>query len=91
MTDPREREAHEAIGRFWCTFSELECELGETVKVIFKVQDHEAADAIVALADFAKKVNLVRSAVHFARRHSGRVNGKKCSSYPERNSSRERQ
>jgi|HubBroStandDraft_6_1064221.scaffolds.fasta_scaffold207677_4 hypothetical protein len=72
MTDLNgESGAHQAIGRFWCIFSQLEYELGETVKVIFKVQNHEAADAIVALADFTKKVNLVRSAVQFARRPTG--------------------
>jgi len=72
MTDLNgEREVHEAVGRFFCIFSELEHELGEAVKAIFKVQDQEAADAIVALADFTKKVNLVKSAVHFARRPNG--------------------
>jgi hypothetical protein len=72
MTDLNgERKVHEAVGRFLCIFSELEHELGEAVKVIFKVQDQEAADAIGALADFTKKVNLVKSAVDFARRSSG--------------------
>jgi hypothetical protein len=66
-----EQQAHEAIGRFSCVFSELDYELGQTVKVIFRITDHEAANAIVALADFAKKVNLIKSAVHFARRPDG--------------------
>jgi hypothetical protein len=61
-------QAHEAIGRFSCIFSELDYELGETAKVIFRLTDHEAADAIVALADFTKKVNLIKSALEFARR-----------------------
>jgi hypothetical protein len=64
-------QAHEAIGRFSCIFSELDYELGETAKVIFRVTDHEAADAIVALADLTKKVNLIKSALEFARRPDG--------------------
>src|SRR5262245_36987706 len=65
------KDAYVAIGRFFSTFSELDYELGETVKVIFRITDHDAADAIVALADFAKKVNLIRSAVQFAKRPDG--------------------
>ena len=56
-------DACKAIGLFTCLFSELKYELGETVKVIFRVNDHGAADAIVTLADFTKKVNLVKSAM----------------------------
>ena len=64
------RLAQQAIGEFSCVFSELEYELGEILKVIFKVQDHEAADAIVSI-DFAKKVILVKSAVEYARQANG--------------------
>jgi hypothetical protein len=52
-------EAHRAIGEFFCEFSKLERELGETIKVIFRLEKHEAGDAIVAaLGDAGKKSGL---------------------------------
>jgi hypothetical protein len=64
--------AYEAIGHFYCAFSELDYELGEALKVIFRMQNHEAADAIVALADFVKKIHLIMSAAEFAQRPTGK-------------------
>jgi hypothetical protein len=58
-------EAHQAIGAYLCAFSALDQELGETVKVIFRLQAHQAADTIVAaLEDFSRKARLVRAAVY---------------------------
>jgi hypothetical protein len=65
-------KAHQAIGAYFCAFSVLERELGEAIKVIFRLQQHEAADTIVAaLGDVAKKINLVRSAILIAKNVDG--------------------
>jgi hypothetical protein len=65
-------KAHQAIGAYLCTFSALDRELGETVKVIFRLQQHEAADTIIAaLEDFARKANLIRAAVKVAKNIDG--------------------
>ena len=40
--------AFQAIGAYFCAFSAMERELGEAIKVIFRLQNHEAADTIVA-------------------------------------------
>jgi hypothetical protein len=65
-------EAQQAIGAYFCAFSALEQELGETVKVIFRLQTHEAADTIIAaLDDFSRKVRLVRAAVAVAKNADG--------------------
>jgi hypothetical protein len=64
--------AHRAIGAYFCTFSALDRELGETVKVIFHLQQHEAANTIIAaLGDFARKARLVGAAVQIARQADG--------------------
>jgi hypothetical protein len=65
-------KAHEAIGAYLCVFSTLERELGETVKVIFGLQQHEAADIIVAaLHDFSRKVRLIQGAIAVAKKADG--------------------
>ncbi|SRR5258708_7930457 len=65
-------KAHQAIGAYFCTFSALDRELGETVKVIFRLQQHEAADTIIAaLGDFARKAALIGAAVKVAKNIDG--------------------
>jgi hypothetical protein len=65
-------KAHEAIGEFFCAYSNLERELGEAIKVVLRLRDHPAADAIVGLVgDFARKANIVREAVQGAKRPDG--------------------
>jgi hypothetical protein len=39
-----ETKAHQAIGAFFCAFSELQQELGEAIKVLFRLQDHPASE-----------------------------------------------
>jgi hypothetical protein len=64
--------AHQAIGAYFCAFSRVEHELGESVKVVFGLQGNEAADAIVvAIWDYAKKANLVRAASTGAKNADG--------------------
>ena len=41
--DTKFAKAHEAIGQYFAEFSELERELGEAVKVVLHLEDHEAA------------------------------------------------
>jgi hypothetical protein len=56
-------DAHQAIGEYFCAFSRVEQELGESVKVVFGLENNDASDAIVALlGDFAKKASLVWAA-----------------------------
>jgi hypothetical protein len=56
-------DAHQAIGAYFCAFSHVEQELGESVRAVFNLQKNEASDAIVAvLGDFAKKASLVWAA-----------------------------
>jgi hypothetical protein len=65
-------KAHQAIGAYFCAFSALEHELGESIKVIFRLQGHEASDAIVAaLGDVAKKIDLVWTATLVAKKADG--------------------
>jgi hypothetical protein len=65
-------KAYQAIGAYFSTFSALDRELGETIKVIFRLQQHEAADTIVAaLGDIARKIGLVRAAVRIAKKVDG--------------------
>jgi hypothetical protein len=69
--DPQAK-AHQAIGAYFCAFSVLELELGETIKVVFQLQDHPAADAIVAaLSDVSRKINLVWSSTQLAKNANG--------------------
>lgn len=70
-------DAYQAIGEYFCAFSALERELGETIKVIFRLGAHEARDTIVAaLGDVSKKINLVWTASQFAKRADGSDTGK---------------
>jgi hypothetical protein len=65
-------EAHQAIGELFCEFSALERELGETIKVILRLENHEASDAIVAaLGDVGKKIQLVWAAAQLAKNADG--------------------
>jgi hypothetical protein len=41
-------DAHRAIGAFFCAFSRVEHELGESVKAVYGLQNNDAGDAIVA-------------------------------------------
>jgi hypothetical protein len=64
--------AHRAIGAFFCAFSLVEHELGESVKAVYGLQNNDASDAIVAaLGDVARKVNLVRVASKGAKHADG--------------------
>jgi hypothetical protein len=70
MTD--EAKAHQAIGAYFCAFSELERELGEALKVVLQLQNNPAADAIVAaVGDFVRKANIVREAAQGAKNADG--------------------
>jgi hypothetical protein len=70
-------DAYQAIGEYFCAFSTLERELGETIKVIFRLEAHEAKDTIVAaLGDVSKKINVVWTASQFAKRADGSDTGK---------------
>jgi hypothetical protein len=73
MSEPdKTGDVYRALGRYFCVFSKVEHELGEAVKVIFRLQNHEGADAIVAcLGDISRKLNLVRSGIIFARKPDG--------------------
>jgi hypothetical protein len=71
-TENSHAQAHQAIGAFFCAFSELERELGEAIKVILHVQKHEWSDNIVAaLGDVARKINFVSSAIEVAKHLDG--------------------
>jgi hypothetical protein len=70
--DEPHAKAHQAIGAYFCAFSALERELGEAIKVIFRLEKHEASDTIVAaLGDVSKKVNLVWAASLLAKNTDG--------------------
>jgi hypothetical protein len=65
-------KAHEAIGEYFCAFSRLERELGEALKVVLRLQNNPAADAIVGIVgDFARKTRVVRRAVQTAKNVDG--------------------
>ena len=70
--ESQQARAFQAIGAYFCALSALERELGETIKVIFRLQQREAADTIVAvLGGVAKKIRLVRSAAQIAKNADG--------------------
>ena len=70
-TDPN-CKAHAAIGRYFYAFSTLERELGESLKVVLRLQENPAADATVgAVGDFARKANIVREAIQGAKNADG--------------------
>jgi hypothetical protein len=65
-------DAHRAIGAFFCAFSRVEHELGESVKAVYGLQNNDASDAIVAaLGDVAKKASLVWAASKGAKDANG--------------------
>jgi len=65
-------KAHQAIGAYFCAFSELERELGEALKVVLRLQGNPTADAIVAaVRDFVRKAKIVREAVQGAKNADG--------------------
>ena len=65
-------DAHRAIGAFFCTFSRVEHELGESVKAVYGLQNNDASDAIVAaLGDVARKASLVLAASKGAKDANG--------------------
>jgi hypothetical protein len=67
--EPPFSKAHQAIGAYFCAFSAMERELGETIKVVFRLHRHEAADTITAaLGDISKKTVLVLSATQLVKR-----------------------
>ena len=68
MTNDPLAKAHQAIGAYFCAFSELERELGEALKIVLQLRGNPAADAIVALVgDFKRKASIVREAIQHAR------------------------
>jgi hypothetical protein len=65
-------DAHQAIGAYFCEFSRVEQELGESVKAVYSLQNNEASDAIVAaLGDFARKASIVWAASKGAKNADG--------------------
>ncbi len=65
-------DAYQAIGAYFCEFSGVEQELGESVKAVYGLQNNEASDAIVAaLGDFARKASLVHVASKGAKNADG--------------------
>jgi hypothetical protein len=64
--------AYQAVGEYFCAFSELDRELGEAVKVVLDLNTHPAGDFVVAaLQDPARKANLVLAAVAVAKNADG--------------------
>jgi hypothetical protein len=65
-------KAHQAIGAYFCAFSELEREVGEAMKVVLKIETHVSADTIVRIVqDFARKTRVVREAIKGAKNADG--------------------
>jgi hypothetical protein len=65
--------AHQAIGAYYCQFSRVEHELGESVKVVYGLENNEASDAVVAaLGDVARKASLVWAASKGAKDTEGK-------------------
>jgi hypothetical protein len=62
-SEPSHSEAFQAIGEFFCAFSALERALDISVKVVLKIEDDQAVLVCLALNDFARKANLVFSAI----------------------------
>ena len=64
--------AYQAIGAYFCSFSRVEHELGESFKAGYGLQNNDASDAIVAaLGDVARKTNLVWAASKGAKNAQG--------------------
>jgi hypothetical protein len=65
--DTKFAKAHQAIGVYFSEFSELERELGEAVKVVLHLEEHEAADLVVDLLRYPRnKASLVKEAAEIA-------------------------
>jgi hypothetical protein len=65
-------DPYQAIGAYVCEFSRVEQELGESVNVVYGLQNNEASDAIVAaLGDFPRKAKLVWAASKGAKNADG--------------------
>jgi hypothetical protein len=65
--DAKFAKGHEAIGQYFCAFSELERELGEAVKVVLHLERHPAADLVVDLLRYPRnKASLVKEAARIA-------------------------
>jgi hypothetical protein len=65
--DTKFAKAHQAIGQYFSEFSELERELGEAVKVVLHLEDHDAADLVVDLLRYPRiKALLVKDAAQIA-------------------------
>ena len=62
MSDqPDFARTYQAVGEYFCAFSELDRELGEAVKVVLGLTTHAAGDFVVAaLEDPARKARLGR-------------------------------
>src|SRR5260370_27237072 len=72
MNDDKFAKAHQAIGEYFSSFSELERELGKAVKVVLHLEDHDAADIVVAALRYpSTKASLVRAAAKVARKKDG--------------------
>jgi hypothetical protein len=70
--DTKFAKAHQAIGQYFSEFSELERELGEAVKVVLHLEDHPAADHVVAALRYpSTKASLVRAAAKIATKKDG--------------------
>jgi hypothetical protein len=70
--DSPHAKAHQAIGAYFSAFSALEHELGEAIKVVLRLQNHESGDAVVAtLREVFKKIQLVWTAVLVAKNADG--------------------
>jgi hypothetical protein len=64
--------ALQAIGAYMCAYSDATYELGETLKVLFKLENNEMADAVVAaLGDFDRQARLMRALCTGARNVDG--------------------
>jgi hypothetical protein len=65
-------KAHQAIGAYFCAFSDLEHELGEMCRVLLQLERHPMSDAIVAaLGDASRKANFVWTAILVAKNADG--------------------
>lgn len=64
-------KAYQAIGEYFCAFSEVEHELGQAVIVVLGLQKNEASDAIVGTLDFARKAAFVLAAIDDAKKADG--------------------
>ena len=65
-------QAYQSVGEYFCAFSALERAVGKALKVIYRLDQPEAADVIVAaLGDMGKKVNHVWMAAQMAKNADG--------------------